>query len=146
VRAVIQRAARASVRIGERQVAQIERGLMVLLGVEKGDTEAAAARMAEKICHLRIFESESGHMDRSLLDVGGAALIVSQFTLCADCSKGRRPSFDPAAEPKRAEELYEAVCARVREAGVTVQTGEFGAKMVVAVENDGPVTIVLNVR
>jgi D-aminoacyl-tRNA deacylase len=116
----------------------------VLLGVAAGDGEDAAARLAGKIARLRIFENEDGKFDRSLLDTGGAALVVSQFTLLADTAKGNRPSFTGAAEPERAEALYERFCAELRELGVPVETGVFGARMEVELVNDGPVTIVLD--
>lgn len=146
MKAVIQRVNSASVSVGQQRTARIDLGLVVLLGVDKGDTDAVVPKLAEKVCNLRIFEGGSGHMDLSLLDVGGKALIVSQFTLCADCSKGRRPSFDLAAEPEQAKRLYQAFCDRVAELGVEVQTGEFGEKMVVTISNDGPVTIVLETK
>lgn len=146
MKTVVQRAESGSVSVEGNRVAGIGQGLVILLGVEKGDTDAVVPKLAHKICNLRIFEGESGHMDKSLLDVGGMALVVSQFTLCADCSKGRRPSFDPAAEPTDAERLYRAFCEQVEGLGVEVRTGEFGQKMVVSISNDGPVTIVLEMR
>jgi D-tyrosyl-tRNA(Tyr) deacylase len=140
VRAVVQRVAGARVTPG----GEIGRGLCVLLGVAVGDEEARAARLAGKIARLRIFPDEAGRFDRSLVDVGGAALVVSQFTLIADTAKGNRPSFAGAAPPERAEFLYERFCAELRELGVQVETGVFGAKMEVELVNDGPVTIVLD--
>jgi D-tyrosyl-tRNA(Tyr) deacylase len=122
---------------------EIGLGLCVLLGVARGDGAAVASRLAEKVARLRIFENEEGRFDRSLLDVGGEALIVSQFTLIADTAKGNRPSFGDAAPPEEAEPLYEAFCSALRELGVRVATGVFGARMAVELENDGPVTIVL---
>jgi D-tyrosyl-tRNA(Tyr) deacylase len=137
----VQRVARAESRPG----GAIESGLLVLLGVAEGDDEAAADALAAKVAKLRIFENDEGKFDRSLLDAGGAALVVSQFTLIADTAKGNRPSFSHAAAPDRAEELYERFCATLRELDVRIQTGVFGAKMQVSLVNDGPVTIVLEV-
>jgi D-tyrosyl-tRNA(Tyr) deacylase len=115
----------------------------VLLGVARGDAAADAERLAAKVANLRIFENDEGRFDRSLLDAGGAALVVSQFTLIADTAKGNRPSFGHAAPPEEAEPLYEAFCAALRALGVEVATGVFGARMQVELVNDGPVTIVL---
>jgi D-tyrosyl-tRNA(Tyr) deacylase len=139
VRVVVQRVARASVRPG----GAIGPGLLALVGVAEGDGEAAADRLAGRVARLRIFEGEDGKFDRSLLDTGGAALVVSQFTLIADTAKGNRPSFSGAARPERAEPLYERFCAALRDQGVPVETGVFGARMEVELVNDGPVTIVL---
>jgi len=125
---------------------EIGPGLCVLLGVARGDTADAAERLAGKIARLRIFENEEGRFDRSLFDTGGAALVVSQFTLIADTAKGNRPSFAHAAPPDEAEPLYEAFCAALRALGVEVATGVFGMKMQVELVNDGPVTIVLDDR
>ena len=130
-------------RVGEEVVGEIATGLCVLLGVSREDGEDEAARLAAKVAKLRIFENEEGKFDRSLVDAGGAALVVSQFTLIADTAKGNRPSFSEAAPPEEAERLYEAFCAALREAGVRVETGRFGARMAVELVNDGPVTIVL---
>ena len=124
-------------------VGEIRQGLCVLLGVSREDGEDEAARLADKVAKLRIFENEDGRFDRSLLDVGGEALVVSQFTLIADTAKGNRPSFSEAAAPEDAERLYESFCATLGEAGVRVETGHFGARMAVELVNDGPVTIVL---
>jgi len=135
----VQRVARAESRPG----GAIDGGLLVLLGVAEGDDEAAADVLAAKVAKLRIFENEAGKFDRALVDSAGAALVVSQFTLIADTAKGNRPSFTRAAPPDRAEELYERFCAALRELGVSVQTGVFGARMQVSLVNDGPVTIVL---
>jgi D-aminoacyl-tRNA deacylase len=140
VRAVVQRVARASVSPG----GSIGAGLCLLLGVAEGDDEAAADRLAGKVARLRIFENADGRFDRSLLDTGGGALVVSQFTLIADTAKGNRPSFSGAAEPARAEALYERFCAALRGLGVHVETGVFGTRMQVELVNDGPVTIVLD--
>jgi D-aminoacyl-tRNA deacylase len=144
VRAVVQRVARARVTaVDPVGSGEIGPGLCVLLGVARGDGEEEAARLAGKIARLRIFADEEGRFDRSVLDVGGAALVVSQFTLIADTAKGNRPSFGEAAGPEEAEPLYERFCAELRELGVPVETGVFGAKMEVELVNDGPVTIVL---
>lgn len=139
MRAVVQRVARASVAPG----GAIGPGLAILLGIAEGDDEDAVVRLAEKIARLRIFENDEGKFDRSLLDTGGAALVVSQFTLLADTAKGNRPSFSAAARPEVAEPLYELFARALRELGVEVATGVFGAKMLVELVNDGPVTIVL---
>ena len=122
---------------------EIDLGLVVLLGVARADDRAAAERLAAKIARLRIFGDEQGRFDRSVLDVGGATLVVSQFTLIADTRKGNRPSFVDAARPEQAEPLYGHFCASLRSEGVTVETGVFGARMAVELVNDGPVTIVL---
>jgi D-aminoacyl-tRNA deacylase len=140
MKAVVQRVARASVTPG----GSIRAGVCVLLGIAAGDDEAAVVRLAEKIARLRIFPDDDGKFDRSLLDTGGAALVVSQFTLIADTARGNRPSFGGAARPDVAEPLYERFCAALRERGVEVATGVFGAKMEVELVNDGPVTIVLD--
>jgi D-aminoacyl-tRNA deacylase len=139
MRAVIQRVARATSTPG----GSIGPGLCVLVGVAEGDDAAAAVRLADKIARLRIFENEAGKFDRSLLDTGGAALVVSQFTLLADTAKGNRPSFSGAARPEVAEPLYERVVQALRDLGIQVATGAFGARMAVELVNDGPVTIVL---
>ena len=123
-------------------VGEIGPGICVLLGVGRGDVETA--RLAAKIARLRIFPDEQGRFDRSLLDTGGAALVVSQFTLLADTGKGNRPGFSQAAPPAEAEPVYEAFCLALRDLGVTVQTGVFGARMALELVNDGPVTIVLD--
>jgi D-aminoacyl-tRNA deacylase len=143
LKAVVQRVSHARVRVGEEVAGEIGAGLCVLLGVARGDDAAAASRLAEKVARLRIFENEEGRFDRSLLDVCGEALVVSQFTLIADTAKGNRPSFGEAAAPEEAEPVYEAFCAALGELGVRVATGVFGARMAVELENDGPVTIVL---
>jgi len=143
MRAVVQRVSAASVRVDGAVRAGIGPGLLVLLGVAEGDDEAQAAWLAAKIARLRVFENEGGKFDRSLVDVGGAALVVSQFTLIADAARGNRPSFSGAAPPAAAEPIYEAFCAALRDEGVQVETGVFGARMAVALVNDGPVTIVL---
>jgi D-aminoacyl-tRNA deacylase len=131
------------VRVEERVVGEIGPGVCVLLGVAVGDSGDAAAVLAGKIARLRIFPDDAGRFDRSLLDVGGDALVVSQLTLLADTSKGNRPSFTAAAPPDEAERLYERFCAELRTLGVRVEQGVFGARMAVELVNDGPVTIVL---
>jgi D-tyrosyl-tRNA(Tyr) deacylase len=139
VKAVVQRVARAAVSPGGR----IGPGLCVLLGVARGDSASDAECLAGKIARLRVFENEEGRFDRSLLDTGGAVLVISQFTLIADTAKGNRPSFSDAAPPEEAEPVYEAFCAALRALGVEVASGVFGARMRVELVNDGPVTIVL---
>jgi D-aminoacyl-tRNA deacylase len=140
VRAVVQRVARATVEPG----GSIGAGLCVLLGIAEGDVEPRVVRLAEKVARLRVFPNDEGRFDRSLLDTGGEALVVSQFTLIADTAKGTRPDFSQAAPPEVAEPLYEHFCRSLRELGVSVQTGVFGARMAVELVNDGPVTIVLD--
>ncbi len=139
MRAVLQRVSRASVVPG----GSIGPGLCILVGVAAGDTDREALRLAAKAARLRIFENDEGRLDRSLLDSGGAALVVSQFTLFADSTQGNRPSFSAAARPEVAEPLYELFCETLRGLGVTVETGTFGARMSVELVNDGPVTIIL---
>ncbi|GBC59609.1 D-tyrosyl-tRNA(Tyr) deacylase [Desulfonema ishimotonii] len=146
MRAVIQRVRESAVSVEERIVGQIGRGILVLLGVADGDTEKEADFLADKIIHLRIFEDDAGKMNRSLTDIGGELLVVSQFTLLGDCRKGRRPSFAHAAGPETANRLYEYFVSRVRETGVPVQTGRFRAMMDVRLVNDGPVTLILDSR
>ena len=143
MRAVIQRVKESSVETAGQIISRIDRGLLVLLGVAKGDGASDAEYLANKIVGLRIFEDDSGKMNRSLLDINGEMMIVSQFTLLGDCRKGRRPSFVHAAEPDLATELYEHFVERVRNLGVSTQTGRFRAMMDVALVNDGPVTIIL---
>jgi D-tyrosyl-tRNA(Tyr) deacylase len=144
VRAVCQRVSSARVLVGGVPTGRIAHGLCVLLGVGRDDGEEDAVRFAGKLARLRIFPDAAGRFDRSLLDVGGAALVVSQFTLLADAAKGNRPSFAAAAPPEQAEPLYERVCEELRTLGVPVETGVFGAAMQVELVNDGPVTIVLD--
>ena len=146
MRAVCQRVSEAQVRVEGEVVGAIEAGLCVLLGIAAGDEPAAAARLAAKIARLRIFPDENGRFDRSLLDTGGAALVVSQFTLVADTAKGNRPSFSAAAPPEEAEPLYERLCAELAALGVDVSRGVFGGKMAVEIVNDGPVTVVIDVN
>jgi D-aminoacyl-tRNA deacylase len=143
MRAVCQRVSEARVRVGGRAVAEIGPGLCILLGVGLGDPPDEAARLAGKVARLRVFDDDEGRFDRSLLDVGGAALVVSQFTLLADTAKGNRPSFGAAAPPGEAEPVYERFCDELAALGVAVGRGVFGARMAVELVNDGPVTIVL---
>jgi D-aminoacyl-tRNA deacylase len=143
VRAVVQRVSRASVRAGGETLAQIEAGLLALVGAGVGDGAPDAAWLVDKLAHLRIFEDGAGRMNRSLLECGGAALVVSQFTLYGDARKGRRPSFTAAARPEVAEGLIAQVVEGLRHLGVRTETGRFGAHMAVELENDGPVTIIL---
>jgi D-tyrosyl-tRNA(Tyr) deacylase len=146
MKAVIQRVRRGTVRIGQQVVGEIDQGLVILLGVEKGDTRAEAQWVAEKCAHLRIFEDPQGKMNLSALDIAGKALVVSQFTLLADARKGRRPSFVRAADPPIAESLVHFFIDCLVSSGIPTQSGQFGAHMVVEIENDGPVTIVLERR
>jgi D-aminoacyl-tRNA deacylase len=143
VKAVVQRVTEACVRVHGEPVGAIGGGLCILLGVARADGDAEAQRLAGKVARLRIFEDDEGRFDRSLLDVGGEALVVSQFTLLADTAKGNRPSFGEAAPAEQAEPLYEAFCEALRALGVRVATGVFGERMAVELVNDGPVTIVL---
>lgn len=143
MRAVAQRVTQAQVTVEGEVVGQIGGGLCVLVGVGKEDTEKTATALADKVVSLRIFEDEAGKMNKSLRDVGGALLAVSQFTLYGDTSKGRRPSFASAMEPARAEQLFELFCAACRNLGVTVATGRFRTHMSVSLVNDGPVTLIV---
>jgi D-tyrosyl-tRNA(Tyr) deacylase len=144
MRAVCQRVSRARVIVDETTTGEIGPGLVVLLGVARGDADAEAARLAGKVARLRIFEDAEGKFAHSVLDGGGAALVVSQFTLIADTRKGNRPSFTEAAPPDRAEPLYERFCEELAALGVDVKRGVFGARMAVELVNDGPVTVVLD--
>jgi D-tyrosyl-tRNA(Tyr) deacylase len=144
VRAVVQRVARAAVRVGGEVVGSVERGLVVLVGVATGDGEEEARWMADKVASLRIFEDDAGKMNRAVADVGGGVLVVSQFTLLGDARKGNRPGFTAAAPPEAANALYERVCGLLRERGLRVATGIFRADMQVEIVNDGPVTILLD--
>ncbi|HEX5588893.1 MAG TPA: D-aminoacyl-tRNA deacylase [Candidatus Limnocylindrales bacterium] len=145
MRALLQRVSRAEVRAGVESLAAIGPGLVILVGVGHGDDEAAADALARRIVELRIFRDEAGKTNRSILDVGGGAIVVSQFTLYADTSRGRRPGFTDAAPPDVAARLYERVAAGLRAAGVTpVGTGRFGAEMAVELVNDGPFTLWLD--
>ena len=143
MRLVLQRVSSGKVSVDGNIIASIGHGLVILLGIAPGDGETQARFLAEKVAHLRIFEDEAGKMNRSLLDSGGEAIVVSQFTLYADTRKGRRPSFTDAALPDTARPLVERFAALLREMGVPTQTGEFGAHMSVEIANDGPVTIIL---
>jgi len=144
MRAVVQRVSRAEVSSEGEKVGEIAAGLCVLVGVGSRDSADDAASLADKVVKLRIFEDEAGKMNKSLVDTGGALLAVSQFTLYADTSRGRRPSFGGAMEPVGAEELFEAFCRACRTLGVTVQTGRFRTHMAVSLVNDGPVTLLLD--
>ncbi|MBI5484980.1 MAG: D-tyrosyl-tRNA(Tyr) deacylase [Deltaproteobacteria bacterium] len=143
MKAVIQRVKSASVTVEEKVAGRIGQGIMVLLGIEKGDSEAQADWLAEKIAGLRIFSDQQGKMNLSVLDIGGALLVVSQFTLAGNCSKGKRPSFDTAAPPEEGQRLYEYFVGAARRLGLPVETGIFQADMQVELVNDGPVTFVL---
>jgi D-tyrosyl-tRNA(Tyr) deacylase len=141
MKAVIQRVTQASVVVDQHPIGAIGSGLLVLLGVERGDREADAELLARKVARLRIFEDDAGKMNLALLDTGGSALVVSQFTLLADLRRGHRPGFSEAAPPEQAEPLYERFCAGLRAEGIEFATGAFGARMAVSLSNDGPVTI-----
>jgi len=141
MRAVVQRVRRGSVQVDDLTIASIERGYVILLGVGPADTDAIAAALAKKIALLRVFEDDQGKMNLSIQDVGGQALVVSQFTLYADTSRGNRPSFINAAPPEIASPLVDRFAAHLASHGIPVQQGEFGAHMLVEIENDGPVTI-----
>ena len=146
MRAVVQRVTSARVRVAGRTVGQIEHGLLVFAGVEKGDGPADVHYIAGKVNDLRIFEDAAGKMNLSLAEAGGAVLAVSQFTLCADSRRGRRPSFDAAEPPASAKPIYDELVRQLRELNLTVETGEFQADMAVDLVNDGPVTILLDSR
>lgn len=145
MKAVLQRVKYSNVKIDGNIVGSCDNGFMILLGVVQGDTLHDVDKLVNKIPNLRVFEDDNGKMNRSLLDVGGQLLVISQFTLCADCTHGRRPSFTNSAPPQEANRLYEIFVQKLRDAGVSgVQTGEFGADMQVELVNDGPVTIILD--
>ncbi|MFO0567656.1 MAG: D-aminoacyl-tRNA deacylase [Polyangiaceae bacterium] len=146
MRAVVQRVRRASVRVGAETVGAIEAGFCVFVGVGRDDADEDSDQLADKVLGLRIFEDEAGKMNRSLSEIGGAVLAVSQFTLFGDARKGRRPSFISAMEPERANQLFERFCDQCRRMGAPVQTGRFRAEMLVSIENDGPVTILLDTK
>lgn len=146
MRAVVQRVTRASVRVEERTVGQIGSGLLVLLGVARGDTEADAEQLADRVAHLRVFPDAAGQMNLSVQEVGGALLVVSQFTLLGDCRRGRRPSYVEAAPPEEAVRLYQRFVALARQAGLPVEEGVFRAMMDVELVNEGPVTLLLDSR
>lgn len=145
MRAVIQRVNKSSVSVDGEIKGAVDKGFNVLLGVMNGDTEAQAEMLAAKVAKLRIFEDEDGKMNRSITDIGGEILVISQFTLCADIKKGNRPSFTDSAPPAEADRLYKYFCSELIKNGVSkVETGVFGADMKVEIENDGPVTIVMD--
>ena len=144
MRAVVQRVASSKVQVDGQTVGQINHGLLVLLGVSHSDTEKDADYLSDKIIHLRIFGDDTGKMNRSLVDVGGEIMVVSQFTLLGDCRKGRRPSFVEAASPERAQALYEYFVAALQAKGLVVATGQFQAMMTVSLVNDGPVTLIVD--
>ena len=146
MRAVVQRVLRAAVSVGGETISEIGPGICVLLGVGDGDTEEDSLWLADKLVNLRIFEDGEGRMNRSLLDVGGAALLVSQFTLYGDCRKGRRPSFAGAAAPEKGKRLYDYFVRRVEAHAVETACGVFGAHMGIDLLNDGPVTLILDTR
>jgi D-tyrosyl-tRNA(Tyr) deacylase len=146
MRAVIQRVSGSKVDVFNELVGQIGPGLLVLLGISRSDEEKDADYLTDKIVHLRIFEDDEGKMNRSLIERGGEIMVVSQFTLLGDCRKGRRPSFIEAAPPDKAEELYEYFVGQLESKGITVATGQFGAKMKVSLINDGPVTLIIESR
>ena len=143
MKAVLQRTASASVAVGGELVGSIGQGILVLLGIEQGDGPGDVEWMVRKIAEIRMFEDDGGKMNRSVEEIGGAVLVVSQFTLCADCRKGRRPSFVKAAEPGLAEKLYEDCADGLRRRGLPVETGKFAAMMNVSLVNAGPVTLLL---
>jgi D-tyrosyl-tRNA(Tyr) deacylase len=143
MRIVVQRSKEASVTVEEKIIGKIDHGFVLLVGITHEDREEDAAYLADKIVHLRVFEDENGKMNRSLLDVGGSILSVSQFTLYGDCRKGRRPNFMAAAKPEYALSIYQHFNEQLKQKGVHVETGEFGAMMNVSLNNDGPVTLIL---
>ena len=144
MRAILQRVHRAEVSVDGKTIGKTDGGYLILLGVKTGDTEEEARFLAKKTAELRVFTDSEGKMNLSLLDIGGSALVVSQFTLYADCKKGRRPAFINAEKPPLSENLYLRYVDYLREAGIQVETGAFGAHMLVSLENDGPVTILLD--
>ena len=145
MRALVQRVSRASVVVENKTIGQIDQGLLIFVCAMQGDTQKNSASLANKASKLRIFADDQGRMNRSVLDVGGAALVVSQFTLAADTSRGNRPGFSDAAAPELGRDLYEHFTTTLTQIGVPIQTGEFGADMAVSLVNDGPVTIWLEV-
>ncbi len=145
MKAVLQRVLSAAVHVEGEEIGRIGEGYLVLLGVENGDGGKQAAALAKKTANLRVFEDENGKLNRSVLDIGGEILVVSNFTLCADCRRGNRPSFTNAARPENSKPLYQAFCEELRTLGVSkVETGRFGADMQVSLINDGPVTVLLD--
>lgn len=143
MKAVLQRVKRAEVRVREKVISEIKEGLLILLGIKKGDSEEQMKELAQACVNLRIFEDENGKFNLSLKDIGGEILVVSQFTLLADTSRGRRPSFTDAEEPVRAEQLYEGFISELRNMGIPAKSGVFGERMVVSLDNNGPVTIIM---
>ena len=146
MKAVIQRVSQASVTVDNQRIGEISKGLLILLGVEQGDSIRDVEWLSQKIAHLRIFSDPEGKMNLSLLDVKGSALIISQFTLFGDCRKGRRPSFVSAANPEQAQALYGSFCEAIKELGIPVSTGRFAADMQVELTNNGPVTLIIDSR
>ena len=144
MRLLVQRVTGASVTVEEKQVGKIDKGFLILVGVGPEDDEAICSKMAQKVVQMRVFEDADGKMNKSVVDIGGSFLAVSQFTLYADCRKGNRPSFTGACAPQRADELYQFFCKEAEGLGVKVERGIFGADMQVALVNDGPVTIMLD--
>ncbi|HVZ94576.1 MAG TPA: D-aminoacyl-tRNA deacylase [Phycisphaerales bacterium] len=144
MKAIVQRVSSASVEVDGKVIGEIALGLVVLAAVEESDTESECRWMAEKLVNLRIFPDEAGKMNRSLLDVGGSMLLISNFTVAGECSKGRRPSFDRAMKPPRAKEEFDHLLTAVRALGIPVETGEFGADMRVRIVNEGPVTLIVS--
>ena len=144
MRAVVQRVSQASVAVDNEIVGEIKQGLLVYLGVAQGDTEADVKYISGKLANLRIFSDEAGKMNRSVMDINGHILLISNFTLCGDCRKGRRPSFDQAGDPDAANVLYEQVAQSLQAQGITVACGQFRAHMHVSSCNDGPVTVILD--
>ncbi len=144
MRAVVQRVKEAWVKVNGQEIARIGKGLLILLGVEKGDGEQDISWLASKVAGLRIFEDENKKLNLSIKEIGGEVLVVSNFTICGDCRKGRRPSFDKAASPEEAQNLYETFCKSLRDLEISVKTGKFQAYMHVGLVNDGPVTILLD--
>ena len=143
MKGLIQRVKKASVRIDSQLYSQINEGILIFLGVEKGDEKSNADKLAEKLVKLRIFEDKNGKMNKSVQDINGSILVVSQFTLAGDCKKGTRPSFDKAELPQKANELYEYFISKLKSMNIPTQTGSFGAMMDVELINDGPVTFML---
>lgn len=146
MKALIQRVAEADVTVGTEKIGEIGKGVLLFLGVEKGDSEKDLEYLLKKVPNLRIFEDEAGRMNRSVKEIGGGIMVISQFTLAADCRKGSRPSFDPAEEPEKARAIYETLVNRLRADGLSVSTGKFGEFMRVRLVNEGPVTIILDSR
>jgi len=140
---ILQRVQASAVQVEDKEIARIGKGLMILFGAEKGDTEKAVDFLADKSLNLRIFSDDNGKMNRSCLDVGGEVMVVSQFTLAGDCSRGRRPGFDKAAPPEEAQRLYQRFVEQMEKSGLSVRQGQFAADMQVEIHNDGPVTFIL---